>query len=100
MYSHQELNRLAAHKAVLGLRIARHRADTVTAAAGVLRPLAWCDRALVAWRRASPLLKFAAVPAAVLVGRTVFPRAKTLRTALRWGPVVFGLWRTLMGGRL
>jgi hypothetical protein len=99
MYSHRELSRLAAHKSVLGARIARHRAECVAASAELLRPLVWCDSALSVWRRFSGLLQVAALPVAMMAGRTLFRRANVLGRVLRWAPVALGLWRAVRARR-
>jgi hypothetical protein len=93
MYAQRELNRLAAHKTLLRDRIARHRQQSAVAAAGVLRPLEWCDRALAWWRRASPLVKLVAVPLGLVARRRLFPRAKLLGTLVGWAPAAFGAIR-------
>ena len=95
MYVRWELNRLAAHKARVRERIASRRVESAAAAAGALRPLEWCDRALAWWRRASPLVQCAAVPLAIVARRRIFPRAKLFGSLLGWAPGVFGLIRLL-----
>ncbi len=94
MYSHEELIRLAAHKAVLRRRIAGHRVQCSQALAGAVQPLAWLDRALDLWRRISPVAKIAAVPLAMVAKRLFFPRAKLLGSLLRWGPLALGVIRS------
>jgi hypothetical protein len=93
MYPQQELTRLTAYKAALLRDIALDRARCVEAAARVAQPLEWLDKMLALWRRLSPLALFATVPLGFLVQRTVFPRLKTLRTVVRWSPLVFSAIR-------
>ena len=95
MYPDRELTRLAARKVALRRDIALHRAQCAAAAARVVQPLEWLDRALAFWRQLSPLARFAAVPAGLLVHRFVFPRRRILRTLVRWGPLVFGAARVV-----
>ena len=95
MYPQQELNRLAASKAVLRRDIAVRRARCADAAARVAQPLEWVDRMLAFWRRLPPLARFAAVPLCLILQRTVFPRVKILRTLTRWSPLVFGAMRVV-----
>lgn len=93
MYPHRDLIRLAAHKADLRRRIARHRAECARSAAGVLKPLAWLDGLLALWRRLSPLAKFSLVPLGLLLRHRIAPRRGVLDTLLRWGPLVAALFR-------
>jgi hypothetical protein len=95
MYPDREMSRLAARKVALRRDIALHRAQCAAAAARAVQPLEWLDRALAFWRRLSPLAKFAAVPAGILVQRFVFPRLKILRSLVRWGPLAFGAARVV-----
>jgi hypothetical protein len=69
MYPQRELNRLAVAKAGLRLGIAIRRLRAAQAAAEVLRPLAWWDRARARWRRLSPWVRPAAWTLAFLVRR-------------------------------
>ena len=57
MYPTAELNRLAAHKAVLRRRIAAQRRDCAAAAAVLARPVAWLDRAITLGRQFLPLAR-------------------------------------------
>jgi hypothetical protein len=93
MYPSGELNRLAAHKAALHLRIGVRRFECARAAAGVERPLAWLDRVVAFWRRISPIAKLAAIPLAVLLKRALLPRAGLFISLLRWTPAIFGAGR-------
>lgn len=88
MYPQQELDRLAAHKVALRLKIARRRDSIARAARGATRPLAWVDRLLHWWRQAPPLLRIAFVPLAGALGRVLLPRHRTLGRLLRWSPAV------------
>ncbi len=97
MYAHRELIRLSVHKGILRRRIARRRAECVTAAAGLLRPVAWLDRAIALWRRFAPFAPLAAVPLGFLFKRAAAPRASVLGALLRWGPVLFGAVRSFTG---
>lgn len=99
MYSERELIRLAAHKRVLLARIDLGRRQIAEAFSEATRPLAWCDRALAWWHRASPLVQLAAVPLALVARRTLFPRAKLLGRLISWGPAAFGLVRALIRPR-
>jgi hypothetical protein len=69
MYPQRDLNRLAVAKAGLRLGIAIRRVRAARAAAGVLRPLAWWDRARARWRRLAPFVRPAAWGLAFLVRR-------------------------------
>jgi hypothetical protein len=93
MYPQAELNRLALYKVGLRRDIAYRRRECAAAAARVVRPLEWLDRAVAFLRRLSPLAKFAAVPLGFLVSRSVIPRIKILGPLLRWGPVAFAAVR-------
>ena len=93
MYTRKELIRLGAHKTALRRRISVRRVQCAEAAARVVRPLAWMDRALALWRRISPVAKFAAVPLALAARRVLFPRLKVLGPLLRWGPLAMGVFR-------
>jgi hypothetical protein len=99
MYSHDELSRLGAHKAELLLRIAVRRAHCAEAVSGVMRPIAWLDRAMIFWRQVSPVAKLAAVPLTLAARRILFPRAKLLGVLFRWGPIAFGAARSLSRAR-
>lgn len=89
MYPERELIRLAAHKAALRGRICARRVECADAFAGLLRPLAWVDRALALGRKLGPFARLAAIPLTLLLKRVLFPRAKILGTLLRWGPSLF-----------
>lgn len=99
MYPRDELSRLDAHKAALRMRIARRRVQCAEAMQGVMRPLAWLDRAVIFWRRVSPLAKLAALPLCLVAKRVLFPRAKLLGTLFRWGPIALGVARSLSRAR-
>ncbi len=93
MYPDGELNRLAAHKSALRLRIGARRVECGIAAAGVERPLRWIDRAVALWRQISPMAKLAAIPLTLLLKRTLFPRTGLLGSLLRWAPAIFSAGR-------
>ncbi len=95
MFPHQELIRLAAHKASLRREIALQRARCVEAAVRVAQPLMWLDRLIARVRRLSPLLILAVVPAGLVVQRTVLPRLKLLGALIRWAPPLFAVMRGL-----
>lgn len=97
MYPQPELIRLAAHKAVLRGRIGGHREECAAAFAGVMRPVAWLDRAVMLWRKLTPFASLAAIPLTLVLRRVLFPRAKILGTILRWGPSIFVAMRGLRG---
>ena len=99
MYTERELNRLAAHKHALRLRITRRRTECAVAIAGVGQPLMWLDRMLALWHQFSPLMKIAAVPLGFLLKRSARPRPRLLGRLLRWSPVIVGAFRVLTGGR-
>jgi hypothetical protein len=58
MYPRKELTALAARKHALQADCARLRATCAAAVVEVARPVGWLDRAVVAWRRARPLLRW------------------------------------------
>jgi hypothetical protein len=95
MYPHNELSRLAAHKAGLRDKIALVRADCAEAASWATQPLAWLDRIMAFSRRLSPLAVLATVPLGVIAQRLVFSRIKIIGPLLRWAPVVFATVRSL-----
>lgn len=95
MYSHDELSRLETHKAAVIVRIAQRRRQCAAAMEGVMRPLDWLDRAVVFWRRVSPMAKLAVVPLGLVAKRVLFPRAKLLGALFRWGPTALGVARSL-----
>jgi len=99
MYPHRELIRLAAHKATLRRQITLSRAQCSEAAVRATQPLVWLDRAVTFFRQLFPLAILAAVPAGLVVQRTVFPRLKLLGTLVRWGPPLFAVVRGLRARR-
>jgi len=99
MYPREELTILASRKAVLLERIHGRRLTCAAAATRAARPIAMLDRGMARWRRLSPLVKFAAVPVAFLLKRTVGRRARKLGTLVKWGPVVFAAVRGMAGAR-
>lgn len=62
MFPVQELNRLAAAKAMLRSRIAARRRDCAAAAQVLTRPVAWLDRAIALGRQFAPLARAALGP--------------------------------------
>jgi hypothetical protein len=99
MYPDGELARLAAYKAALRLRIGTRRVECTVAIAGVERPLIWVDRAIALWRRIGPFAKLAAIPAALLLKRALFPRVGIFASLLKWAPMIFTAGRALSGLR-
>jgi hypothetical protein len=99
MYPDGQLNELAVHKVVLQQRISLRRRLCVVAAKRASQPLAKVDQAVNQWRRISPLAKMAAVPAALLLKRVLFRRAKVIGPLLRWGPLAFKVFRGVAAAR-
>jgi hypothetical protein len=95
MYPHGELTSLAADKSALRRRIRARRSECAAAAARLAQPIAWIDRAHAGWRRLSPLVKLAAVPIGLLVGRLRIRHLRTAGAVLRWSPLVLGAVRSL-----
>jgi hypothetical protein len=95
MYPQRELSLLAVHKAELRRDIACRRAQCALAAAQVVKPLEWLDRAVGFWRRLSPFTKFAAVPLGFLAKRALLPKGKILGAVVRWAPMIFGVVRSV-----
>jgi hypothetical protein len=93
MYPHDELTRLAAHKATLRRDIAVNRAHCNEVAAGVMRPVEWVDEMLALWRRVSPLARIAAVPLGFVIKRTLFRRSRLVGSLVSWGPLVASVLR-------
>ena len=100
MYPRAELNELAGRRATLHARIGADRASAQASAARAVRPLATFDRLYAQWRRISPALKLAALPMAIALKRTLFPRLPLWRPLLRWSPVVLGLVRRFARARV
>ena len=94
MHSTAELIRLAAHKATLRRKIALRRVECATAAAKVLQPLDWLDRASALWKKRSPFAQLAALPLGLLMRRVASPRFKVLTVVAQWAPVVIGALRS------
>ncbi len=90
---------LARRKAVLLDRICVDRDEVAAAAARLAEPIQVVDRGVTYWRRVSPMVKLAAVPIGILLGRVLKRRARKLSAALRWGPVVFAAVRGFAKGR-
>ncbi|HEX2855717.1 MAG TPA: hypothetical protein VHO24_20950 [Opitutaceae bacterium] len=99
MYPDGQLNELAVHKLMLRQRISLRRRLCVVAARRVSQPLIKVDHAVAQWRRISPFAKMAAVPAVLLLKRTLFRRAKIIGPLLRWGPLAFKVFRGVTAAR-
>jgi hypothetical protein len=99
MYPDGDLNELALRKIALRQRIVLRRRECVESAARIAQPLGKIDLMIQRWRRISPLTKLAAVPAALLFKRLIFPRAKILGSLFRWGPLAFKIFRGLRAAR-
>jgi len=99
MYPHGELAGLEVYKAALRQRIAARRVECAVAAAGAVRPLIWLDRAVVLWRKIRPLARLATIPLALLLKRTLLPRAGILTSLLRWTPAIFSAGRVIFSLR-
>jgi hypothetical protein len=93
MYPDGDLNELALRKVALRQRILLRRRECVARATRLARPLEKIDDLVARWRRISPLAKVAAVPAAMLFKRMLFPRVKILSSLLRWAPLAFKVFR-------
>jgi hypothetical protein len=91
VYPHDELTRLAAHKATLRADIARSRAQCAQAAARLAQPLEWVDRVRAFGLRWLPLARLTAVPLGFVFQRLLFRRSKLLGPVVRWGPLVAGV---------
>ena len=98
MYPRQELIVLARRKALLRDRICIDRDGVAAAAARLVEPIEMVDRGVAYWRRVSPMVKLAAIPLGLLMGRVLKRRARKLSAALRWGPVVFAAVRGFAKG--
>ena len=100
MYPSRELTALARRKDALCHRIAASRSECVAFAADAARPIALIDRALVQWRKISPLVKFAALPLGLLFRRRLMPaKGGFFRKILRWAPVVLSAARMFKATR-
>ena len=97
MYPARELTRLARHKQALQRRIARRRRDCVAAAAIIIRPLAWLDRALGVWRKLSPWVFLAGLPLTFL--RRGPSPARPRGALWRWLPLIPGILRGFLALR-
>jgi len=93
LYPHEDLTRLAAHKASLRHRIDATSVQYAHAAAGVMQPLVRLDQALAFWRRMSPIARIAAVPLGFVLKRVLFRRSKIIGSLVSWGPLVAGAIR-------
>lgn len=95
MYPQVELSRLADTREALCLRIARNRQRCTAAMTEVAAPLAWIDRMLAMWRKISTPVLLAALPLGFLLKRVVSPKRRILGTLMRWGPLLFGVVRSV-----
>jgi hypothetical protein len=93
MYPQRELTRLAFRKADVRRNIAVQRRQCAAAAAQVMRPLAWLDRARVFLRRLSPWVRLGAGPLGWAVLQGLISRRKLLGRVFRWAPLVVGVLR-------
>ncbi len=99
MYPRRELTELACAKSLLRRRIAAHRAQCVESVAVVTAPLVVIDSAMALWRKLSPWIKIAAVPLALLLKRSVAPRAGIVSSVLRWAPALLSAVRSFQRTR-
>lgn len=99
MYPADELKHLALRKDLLRRRIALRRVVIILSGTRVVQPLQLADRALLAWKRLSPLLKLLAVPAGAVVGRGFRRRHGIVSRVIRWAPLVLRAWRGFNRGR-
>ena len=99
MYPDGELSELAVHKLALRQRIGLRRRLCVVAATRATGPFEKVDRLIAQWHRISPVAKFAAVPLALALKRTLFRRTKIVGTLLRWGPLAFKVFRGMKAAR-
>lgn len=90
MPAREQLNRLAALKSDLRVRIAAQRIACAAAAAPAVRALAWVDHARAFWQRVSPLANLALHP----FDPEPNPRAGRSPSwsgrLLRWAPLALG----------
>ena len=99
MYPQPELSRLVADREAICLRIARNRLRCTIAMAQVAEPLAWVDRMVAWWHKYSTPLMLTALPLGFLLKRTISPKPRMLGAILRWGPLLFGVVRSIAGAR-
>lgn len=99
MYPDGDLNELAVRKLAIRQRISLRRRECLAAAERIAEPLEKIDRAVAQWRRISPFAKIAAVPAAMLFKKALFPRAKILGSLLRWAPIAVKVFRGFQAAR-
>lgn len=95
MYPQGELAEVARTKTALRQLIACRRRQCVTAAAVVLGPLGWLDRAVMFWRSVGPLVRLVAWPVGAVATRSLFRGPRFLGPLLRWAPAVLGAVRAL-----
>jgi hypothetical protein len=90
MYPKRELDRLAARKAVLSMRIDVHRAECAEALTTFAAPLEFIDRLLGFLRKIKPVAMLAAGPIGALVGRSESRTLRFFGSIARWAPLIFG----------
>jgi hypothetical protein len=90
VYPERELTRLTARKAVLSRRIGLHRFQCNEAAARVFRPFRWLDLARDVLIKIRPIAILAAVPIAILAGRSQNRIVRFLGPIVRFVPLVLG----------
>ncbi|SRR6266540_3574067 len=101
MYPTRELTALALRKRALRQRISVTRWECVALASDVARPIALIDRAIVQWRKISPLVKIAALPLGLLFRRRLMPaKGGFFRNILRWAPMMFSAARMFKAQRV
>ncbi len=99
MFPREDLTDLDRRKRLLQARIALNRLQCTAAAAELARPLAVVDRGVTLWRRVSPLVKLFAVPAGLLLGRSLGGRRAAGRRS-RFGMLLTVLPLVWRGARL
>ena len=88
MYPRQQLNELAARKAVLQTRISLQRARGTLEFASVLPPLKVADALWQRWRALAPAVRNVVLPAAALIFQRQSRRGSWVRSAMRVLPIV------------
>lgn len=97
MYPSGELNRLAARKALVRLRIDGNRWQCAETGAQLMRPVELLDRGLGYWRALSPLVKIAGVPLMLMLTRRLVGRAGRFAGIVRLLPSIFRTVRMFAG---
>lgn len=91
MYPQPELARLAQRKSLLVHRIRVRRAECAGQMHAVLRPAVWAGEMRDRWKSFSPLVRFAVVPAGLMLVRKFWPRLGSLAT---WAPLAVNFFRS------